>query len=73
MQWPIVEVCLLEDFVHAAVDVAKDLRRYIVEIYDDFLTADGAVIIQSLVSTRHCMLLLLVPYTNIFILVRNYS
>ncbi|XP_064382280.1 uncharacterized protein LOC135331148 [Halichondria panicea] len=27
-----------------AVDVAKDLRRYIVEIYDDFLTADGAAV-----------------------------
>ncbi len=26
-----------------AIDVALDLRKYILEIYDDFLTSDGLV------------------------------
>lgn len=30
-------------FLCVAVEVAEDLRRYIVEIYDDFLSADGTV------------------------------
>ncbi len=45
--WSILLCCsvtqILPVFPCVAVEVAEDLRRYIVEIYDDFLSVDGTV------------------------------
>lgn len=38
-----IHIYILHNFVLLAIEVAQDLRKYILEIYDEHLTSDGQV------------------------------